>query len=122
MGICVFLRWGENLCLTSFVSRLALVFVKRNNLITIALVLALNVLLVRFSGVKMTFVSEVIMKIHKLVSPREGKSVFAQLGLATLDFSSLWIERTSCPKVMTESRVLQKIRKNFFLVSSMSVY
>lgn len=62
----------------------------------------------------MTFVSEVIMKIHKLVSPREVRSVFAQLGLATLDFSSLWIERTSCPKVMTESQVLQKIRKTIF--------
>ena len=52
VGICKFLRWGENLCSTCFVSRPALVFVKKNNLITIALVLALNVLLVRFSGVK----------------------------------------------------------------------
>lgn len=63
----MFLRWEEDLCSICFISRPALAFVKRNNLITFTSVLALNVLLVRFLGVKKTFISEVIMKIHKLL-------------------------------------------------------
>jgi len=80
--------------------------VKRNNLVAVTVVLALYVLLGKFSGVRTTFISEVIMKTHKLLSREGVRSVFTWLGLATLDLSSVWMERTSCPKVMTGSQVL----------------